>query len=164
MSKLSVKDGDFVVYPAHGVGRLIGRETHVIAGMNVDLLVIVFEKERMTLRLPESKAVAAGLRPISSREEMVEALDKLKTKIRVKKTMWSRRAQEYEAKINSGDLRNIAEVLRELFRVNKDIDQSYSERQIYQAALERFIREMAIIEQIDEQEASSCIENLLSAA
>ena len=164
MNKLSIKEGDHVVYPAHGVGRLVGRETHNIAGMSVDLLVIVFERERMTLRLPESKAVLAGLRPLVAKDDMLEALDLLKVKTRVKKTMWSRRAQEYESKINSGDLKSIAEVLRELFRSSKDVEQSYSERQIYQAALERFIRELSIVDQIDEQEATVYVENLLNVA
>jgi CarD family transcriptional regulator len=164
MNKLSVKEGDYVVYPAHGVGRLVGRETHMIAGMSVDLLVIVFEKERMTLRLPETKAVLAGLRPLVTKDDMLDALELLKVKTRVKKTMWSRRAQEYETKINSGDLKSIAEVLRELFRSSKDVEQSYSERQIYQAALERFIRELSIVDQIEEQEAAVYVENLLNVA
>ncbi|CAO5678966.1 MAG: RNA polymerase-binding transcription factor CarD [Holosporales bacterium] len=164
MNTLPIKEGDFVVYPAHGVGKLIGRESHQIAGVKVDLLVILFEKERMTLRLPESKAVLAGLRPLVSKDDMLDALELLKVKTRVKKAMWSRRAQEYESKINSGDLKNIAEVLRELYKSSKDVEQSYSERQIYQAALERFTRELSIIEQINEQEATLYVENLLNAA
>ncbi|MBP9752389.1 MAG: CarD family transcriptional regulator [Proteobacteria bacterium] len=164
MSTVQIKDGEFVVYPAHGVGKLVGRETHEIAGTKVVLLVILFEKERMTLRLPESKAILAGLRSLVSKDGMLEALDLLKVKTRVKKAMWSRRAQEYETKINSGDLKNIAEVLRELFRSSKDTEQSYSERQIYQAALERFTRELSIVEQINEQEAASYVENLLNVA
>ncbi|CAO4836850.1 MAG: RNA polymerase-binding transcription factor CarD [Holosporales bacterium] len=156
--------GEYVVYPAHGVGKLVGIEKHNIGGYDVDLMVIYFEKERMTLRLPQAKAKTAGLRSVTSKEEMAEALELLKLKIRVKRSMWSRRAQEYEAKINSGDPKAIAEVLRELYRSNRDTDQSYSERQIYQAALERFIRELCVIEQIDEQEAMSYVENLLSVA
>lgn len=160
----SLKQGDYVVYPAHGVGKLVGLEKHNIGGADVDLMVIYFEKERMTLRLPEGKAKTAGLRTIATKEDMSDALELLKVKIRIKRTMWSRRAQEYEAKINSGDPRSIAEVLRELYRSNRDTDQSYSERQIYQAALERFIRELCVIEQIDEQDAMSYVENLLSVA
>lgn len=160
----SLKQGDYVVYPAHGVGKLVGLEKHNIGGADVDLMVIYFEKERMTLRLPEGKAKTAGLRPIATKEDMSDALELLKVKIRVKRTMWSRRAQEYETKINSGDPRSIAEVLRELYRSNRDTDQSYSERQIYQAALERFIRELCVIEQIDEQDAMSYVENLLGVA
>lgn len=159
-----LKEGDYVVYPAHGVGKLVGIEKHMIAGNSVDLMVITFEKERMTLRLPEGKAKAAGLRSVVSKDDMNEALELLKVKIRVKRTMWSRRAQEYETKINSGNPRCIAEVLRELYRSNRETDQSYSERQIYQAALERFIRELCVVEQIDEQDALSYVENLLSVA
>lgn len=161
MSAFAIKEGEYVVYPAHGVGRLTGYETHDIGGQKIKLLVILFEKERMTLRLPEPKAESAGLRPLSDKIDIASALEVLKIKIRVKRTMWSRRAQEYEAKINSGDLVSIAEVLRELFKINRDIDQSYSERQIYQAALDRFVREISIVEEIDEQEAQIHIENLL---
>jgi CarD family transcriptional regulator len=161
MSTISIKEGDYVVYPAHGVGRLTSYENHNIAGHQVRLLVIAFDKERMTLRLPENKIDSAGLRPLATKVEISDALEILKIKIRTKRTMWSRRAQEYEAKINSGNLVSIAEVLRELFKTNKESDQSYSERQIYQAALERFIREVSIVEQIDEQETLLHIENIL---
>lgn len=161
MSQIEFKEGDYVVYPAHGVGRLTGYEKHSIAGHDVKLLVISFDKERMTLRLPENKIDSAGLRTLATKEEISDALEILKTKIRVKRTMWSRRAQEYETKINSGDLKNLAEVLRELYKSNREIDQSYSERQIYQAALERFIREVSIVEQIDEHETLMHIENIL---
>ena len=161
MSELSLKEGEYVVYPAHGVGRLTGYEKHNIAGHEVRLLVITFDKERMTLRLPENKIDAAGLRSLSTKNEISDALKILKTKIRTKRTMWSRRAQEYETKINSGNLISIAEVLRELHKANKETDQSYSERQIYQSALERFIREISIVEQLDEQETLLQVENIL---
>jgi len=164
MTKQKIKQGDYVVYPAHGVGQLMGTEQHNISGMEVELLVISFEKDRMVLRLPKSKAYAAGLRAISSKKNMDGALDILKTKIRTRRTMWSRRAQEYETKINSGDPISLAEVLRELFRSPSDSDQSYSERQIYQAALERFTREMCLVEKIDEADATRQIEDIMSAA
>lgn len=164
MTQNRIKPGSYVVYPAHGVGTLVGYETHNIAGMEVELVVISFEKERMTLRLPEAKAYAAGLRSLVSRDELEEALEALKIKTRIKKAMWGRRAQEYEAKINSGNLVSLAEVLRELFRSQRETEQSYSERQIYQAALERFSREFCAVEKIEEPEAIKQIENILSVA
>lgn len=163
MIKHKLKEGDYVVYPAHGVGKLMGREQHNISGMEIELLVITFEKDRMVLRLPSDKAFASGLRPISSKKIIETALETLKTKVRARRTMWSRRAQEYETKINSGDPISLAEVLRELYRTQGDADQSYSERQIYQAALERFIREMCVVEQIDEDVATKQIETLMES-
>ncbi|MDP2193564.1 MAG: CarD family transcriptional regulator [Alphaproteobacteria bacterium] len=161
--KHKLKEGDYVVYPAHGVGKLVGTEQHNISGMEIELLVINFEKDRMVLRLPSDKAFASGLRPVSSKQIMETALETLKTKIRARRTMWSRRAQEYETKINSGDPVSLAEVLRELYRAQGDADQSYSERQIYQAALERFTREMCVVEQIDEEAATKQIETLMES-
>jgi CarD family transcriptional regulator len=156
--------GDFVVYPTHGVGQVMGVEAQEIAGQKLKMLVIDFSKERMTLRVPLAKATTAGLRRLSSRKIMDTALKTLKGRSRVKRTMWSRRAQEYEAKINSGDPVSIAEVVRDLHRNVGQPDQSYSERQIYQAAFERLVREFAAVERIDEQQATERLEKVLRAA
>ena len=162
--KLPFKAGDFVVYPTHGVGKVKGIETQEIAGHKLKLIVISFEQERMTLRLPVSKAETSGLRPVASKAQMELALKKLKGRARTKKAMWSRRAQEYESKINSGDPASIAEVLRDLHKNANQPEQSYSERQIYQAALDRLARELAAIEKIDEQSATSKLEALMQTA
>jgi CarD family transcriptional regulator len=154
--------GDYVVYPKHGVGRVIDVETQEIAGASLDLYVIRFEKERMTLRVPTNKIESAGMRKLSSSATMQEALATLKGKPKVKRTMWSRRAQEYEAKINSGDLVSIAEVVRDLFRAEDQPEQSFSERQIYEAAVGRLARELAAMENSDEQAAQLKIEKVLS--
>ncbi|MEX0923518.1 MAG: CarD family transcriptional regulator [Rhodovibrionaceae bacterium] len=156
--------GDYVVYPTHGVGRVEGIETQEIANEKIDLIVIKFEKDRMTLRVPVGKAENSGLRKLSSRKMMDTALTTLKGRSRVKRTMWSRRAQEYEAKINSGDPVSIAEVVRDLHRADDQPDQSYSERQMYQAALDRLARELAALEKIDEEAAAQKLEKLLKAA
>src|SRR5471032_78854 len=126
--------GDFVVYPTHGVGKILGIETQEIAGYTLSVFVVHFDKDRMTLRVPLAKAKLSGLRRLSSRKEMDVALTKLKGRSKAKRTMWSRRAQEYEAKINSGNPAAIAEVVRDLYRNVGQADQSYSERQIFQAA------------------------------
>lgn len=157
-------NGDYVVYPSHGVGQVLGTETQVISGYDLKVIVISFEKDRMTLRLPITKAQTSGLRALSSKTEMDAALGKLTGRARVRRTMWSRRAQEYEAKINSGDPASIAEVLRDLHRSTGQAEQSYSERQIYQAALDRLVRELAAVESIDEAAATKRLEELLQAA
>ena len=158
------KSGNWVVYPTHGVGRVVGIEEQEIGGDQLKLIVISFERDRMTLRVPMSKAKDSGLRRLSSREEMKGALKTLKGRSRVRRTMWSRRAQEYEAKINSGNPVSIAEVVRDLHRNEDQPDQSYSERQIYQAALDRLARELAAVENIDEDAATERLENMLRAA
>ena len=159
--KSEFKTGEFVVYPTHGVGKVLGTEIKEIAGTELDLLVINFEHERMTLRIPVAKAQNSGLRRLSSRKQMDVALTKLKGRARVRRTMWSRRAQEYEAKINSGDPVSIAEVVRDLRRNATQTEQSYSERQVYQAALERLAREFAAIEKIDEETATNRLEKII---
>ncbi|MEM7168679.1 MAG: CarD family transcriptional regulator [Pseudomonadota bacterium] len=164
MSKIEYEEGDYVVYPTHGVGRVLGIENQEISGITLDLIVIKFEKDRMTLRVPVDKAQNSGLRKLSSRKMMDTALTTLKGRSRVKRTMWSRRAQEYEAKINSGDPVSIAEVVRDLHRNSDQPDQSYSERQMYQAALDRLARELAAVEKIDEIAAAQKLEQLLTAA
>jgi CarD family transcriptional regulator len=156
--------GDFVVYPTHGVGKVLGVETQQISGLTLDLIVIRFDKDRMTLRVPVNKAENSGLRKLSTKKVMESALTTLKGRSRAKRTMWSRRAQEYEAKINSGDPVSIAEVVRDLHRNADQPDQSYSERQMYQAALDRLAREVAALEKIDEAAAAHKLEQLLQAA
>ncbi|NIA71087.1 CarD family transcriptional regulator [Pelagibius litoralis] len=163
MAKSEYDEGDYVVYPTHGVGRVLGIETQEVAEVTLDLIVIKFEKDRMTLRVPVNKAANSGLRKLSSRKMMDTALTTLKGRSRAKRTMWSRRAQEYEAKINSGDPVSIAEVVRDLHRSADQPDQSYSERQMYQAALDRLARELAAVEKIDETAAATKLEKLLAA-
>jgi CarD family transcriptional regulator len=145
--------GDSVVYPAHGVGAIQGVETQAVAGMSLEVYVITFDHEKMTLRVPTGKAKTAGLRPLAANDVMSKAMTTLKGRARVKRTMWSRRAQEYEAKINSGDLVSIAEVVRDLHRADNQPEQSYSERQLYESALDRMAREVAAIERIDRDAA-----------
>ena len=164
MSKCEYEAGDYVVYPTHGVGRVLCIETQDISGVSLELIVVKFEKDRMTLRVPVAKADNSGLRKLSSRKMMDAALTTLKGRSRVKRTMWSRRAQEYEAKINSGDPVSIAEVVRDLHRGADQPDQSYSERQMYQAALDRLAREVAAVEKIDEIAAAQKVEEMLTAA
>ena len=161
--KASFTTGDLVVYPTHGVGKIVGIETQEIAGHTLNVFVVHFDKDRMTLRVPLAKAKASGLRKLSSRKEMDAALAKLRGRSRAKRTMWSRRAQEYQAKIASGDPCSIAEVVRDLYRSVGQPEQSYSERQIYQAALDRLVREFAAVERIDEITAVQRVEQLLAA-
>jgi CarD family transcriptional regulator len=156
--------GDYVVYPKHGVGRVIELQKQEIAGMQLELYVLRFEKEKMTLRVPTNKAESVGMRKLSSDKTLREALDTLKGKPKVKRTMWSRRAQEYEAKINSGDLTSIAEVTRDLFRPDDAPEQSYSERQIFEAASSRLARELGAMEQTDEKSALAKILEILNDA
>ncbi|MDP9163062.1 MAG: CarD family transcriptional regulator [Pseudomonadota bacterium] len=161
---LSFDVGDYVVYPKHGVGKVTEIQSTEIAGTSLDLYVLRFEKERMTLRVPVGKADSVGMRKLSSDKTMKDALETLKGKPKVKRTMWSRRAQEYEAKINSGDLTSIAEVTRDLFRADDQPEQSYSERQIFEAASSRLARELAAMEQVDEPTALKQILEILNAA
>ena len=151
------KVGDSVVYPAHGVGKVAGVETQEVAGMTLEVYVITFDHEKMTLRVPTKKAKAAGLRSLAEDIVVVQAMTTLKGRARVKRTMWSRRAQEYEAKINSGDLISIAEVVRDLYRADDQPEQSYSERQLFESALDRMAREVAAIERIDRDGAVGMI-------
>jgi len=159
--KLEFKANDHVVYPTHGVGRIACVEEQEVAGMKLELFVIHFEKDKMTLRVPTAKAKAVGMRKLSSPDVVATALNTLKGRARIKRTMWSRRAQEYEAKINSGDLVSIAEVVRDLHRASGQPEQSYSERQLYEAALARMAREVAAVERIDEQAAVKRVETVL---
>ncbi len=159
--KLEFKTNDHVVYPTHGVGRIMRIEEQEVAGTKLELFVITFEKDKMTLRVPTMKAKAVGMRKLSSPDTVNTALNTLKGRARIKRTMWSRRAQEYEAKINSGDLVSIAEVVRDLHRASGQPEQSYSERQLYEAALARMAREVAAVERIDEASAVKRVEGAL---
>jgi CarD family transcriptional regulator len=156
--------GDYVVYPTHGVGKITGIEERSLAGASLNLLVVNFEKDRMTLRVPVNKVETSGMRKLSSREKMRSALTVLKGRARVKRTMWSRRAQEYEAKINSGDPESIAEVVRDLHGRVGQPDQSYSERQLYEAALDRLVRELAAVERIEPDKAVDFVNRQLKIA
>ena len=161
-SRHGFKTNEFVVYPAHGVGRIVGIEEQEIAGISLELFVIQFEKDKMTLRVPTSKLQSVGMRKLAEAGIVNRAMETLKGKARIKRTMWSRRAQEYEAKINSGDLIAIAEVVRDLYRSEAQPEQSYSERQLYEAALDRMAREIAAVDKIDERSAMQRITEVLS--
>ncbi len=158
--KPEFRPNEFIVYPAHGVGRIMSIEEQEIAGFKLELFVISFEKDKMTLRVPTHKAVEVGMRSLSTPDCRVEGLDTLKGKARVKRAMWSRRAQEYEQKINSGDLMAIAEVVRDLHRTDDQREQSYSERQLYEAALERLTREVAAVSGVDEAGAQKKVDDV----
>jgi CarD family transcriptional regulator len=153
---------EFIVYPAHGVGRIVGIEEQEIAGMALELFVINFDKEKLTLRVPTGKLQSVGMRKLSEEPVVKKAMETLKGRARVKRTMWSRRAQEYVAKINSGDLVAIAEVVRDLYRSEAQPEQSYSERQLYEDALDRMAREIAAVERLDERGAVQRITDVLS--
>ncbi|MBC7831294.1 MAG: CarD family transcriptional regulator [Hyphomicrobium sp.] len=156
------KATEFIVYPAHGVGKIVGIEEQEIAGMALELFVINFEKEKLTLRVPTGKLASVGMRKLSEEPVVKKAMETLKGRARVKRTMWSRRAQEYVAKINSGDLVSIAEVVRDLYRSEAQPEQSYSERQLYEDALDRMAREIAAVEKLDERGAVQRITEVLS--
>lgn len=164
MSKSKRNDfrpNEFVVYPAHGVGQIVSIEEQEIAGITLELFVVSFEKDKMTLRVPTHKAIEVGMRALSSPDVVGRAMTTLKGKAKVKRAMWSRRAQEYEQKINSGDLIAIAEVVRDLHRNDDQREQSYSERQLYEAALERLTREVAAVEDGDEVAAAKKVDDVL---
>jgi CarD family transcriptional regulator len=155
------KAGEHIVYPAHGVGQITGIEDQEIAGYKLELFVISFEKDKMTLRVPVSKIATVGMRKLAETSVVKKALETVKGRARIKRTMWSRRAQEYEAKINSGDLIAIAEVVRDLYRADSQPEQSNSERQLYEAALDRMAREVAAVDHVSETEAIRQIEQNL---
>ncbi|PZU89382.1 MAG: CarD family transcriptional regulator [Chelatococcus sp.] len=156
------KTGEYVVYPSHGVGQITAIEEQEVAGFKLELFVVSFSKDKMTLRVPTGKAASVGLRKLADAEAVTKALTTLTGRARVKRTMWSRRAQEYEAKINSGDLVAIAEVVRDLYRSDAQPEQSYSERQLYEAAVDRMTREIAVVEDVTETEALKKIEAQLA--
>ncbi len=158
---LPFKPNDHVVYPSHGVGRIVSVDVQVVADIEIEMFVIYFEKDKMTLRVPTAKVEAVGMRGLSSRDIVDRAMTTLKGRARVKRAMWSRRAQEYEQKINSGDLIAIAEVVRDLHRNDDQREQSYSERQLYEAALERMTREVAAVDGVDESSAQQRVGDVL---
>jgi CarD family transcriptional regulator len=157
LNRQGFKANDFVVYPSHGVGQIVAIEEQEVAGFTLELFVINFAKDKMTLRVPTSKVIGVGMRKLSDPDSAKKSLDILTGRPRVKRTMWSRRAQEYEAKINSGDIDSIAEVVRDLYRSEAQPEQSYSERQLYEAALDRMAREIAVVQKLDESEALKVI-------
>lgn len=159
--KLDFRPNDYVVYPAHGVGQIVSIEDQEIAGISMELFVISFDKDKMTLRVPTHKATEVGMRSLSSPDVVSKAMTTLKGKAKVKKAMWSRRAQEYEQKINSGDLIAIAEVVRDLHRSDDQREQSYSERQLYEAARDRLTRELAAVSGAGETDAQAQIDEVL---
>jgi CarD family transcriptional regulator len=156
------KTNEFIVYPAHGVGQIMAIEEQEVAGCKLELFVINFVKDKMTLRVPTAKIAAVGMRKLAEGPMVRRALETLKGRARIKRTMWSRRAQEYEAKINSGNIVAIAEVVRDLYRSETQPEQSYSERQLYEAALDRLSREISAVHRITETEAIKEIEAALA--
>ena len=155
------KTNEFIVYPAHGVGQILAIEEQEVAGCKLELFVINFVKDKMTLRVPTSKVAGVGMRKLSDPDTAKRSLEILTGRARIKRTMWSRRAQEYEAKINSGDINAIAEVVRDLYRSEAQPEQSYSERQLYEAALDRMMREIAVVHKLSETETLKLIETQL---
>ncbi len=160
--KLSFKVNELIVYPAHGVGKIVQIEEQEIAGAKLELYIVDFEKEKLRLKVPTSRAEQKGMRKLADKFLIEQAMKVLKGRARIKRTMWSRRAQEYEAKINSGDLIAVAEVVRDLYRSERQPEQSYSERQLYEQALERMAREYAAVRRIDDEAASKELEEFLS--
>ena len=156
------KTNEFIVYPSHGVGQIVAIEEQEVAGYKLELFVINFVKDKMTLRVPTGKIASVGMRKLAEGPMVRKALETLKGRARIKRTMWSRRAQEYEAKINSGDIVAIAEVVRDLYRSESQPEQSYSERQLYEAALDRIVREISTVNRITETEALKLIEQSLA--
>src|SRR6187200_3307252 len=156
------KTGEAIVYPAHGVGRITNVEEQEIAGFKLELFVVSFDKDKMVLRVPTAKAASVGMRKLAEPALIEKALDVLTGRARVKRTMWSRRAQEYEAKINSGDLISVTEVVRDLYRSEAQPEQSYSERQLYEAAMDRMSREIAAVNKLTLTEAIQLIEKQLA--
>jgi CarD family transcriptional regulator len=156
------KTNEYIVYPAHGVGQITAIEEQEVAGYKLELFVISFVKDKMTLRVPTAKIASVGMRKLAEPGVVRRAIETLKGRARIKRTMWSRRAQEYEAKINSGDIVAIAEVVRDLYRSESQPEQSYSERQLYEAALDRLSREIAAVQRLTETEAVKEIEAALA--
>jgi CarD family transcriptional regulator len=160
--KLTFKVGELIVYPAHGVGRVVQIETQEIAGAKLELYIVDFEKEKLRLKVPTGRAEQKGMRRLSDKTQIEQALKVLKGRARIKRTMWSRRAQEYDAKINSGDIFAVAEVVRDLYRSERQPEQSYSERQLFEQALARMSREIAAVKKIDDDQATRELEEYLS--
>ena len=160
--RLGFKTGEFVVYPAHGVGLIVNIEEQEVAGLTLELFVISFEQDKLTLRVPVAKIKSVGMRKLAEDDEVTKALETVTGRARVKRTMWSRRAQEYEAKINSGDLIAISEVVRDLYRSEEQPEQSYSERQLFEQAMDRMSREIGAVNKLTLTEAVQLIEKNLA--
>lgn len=160
--RLGFKTGEYVVYPAHGVGMIVAIEEQEVAGLTLELFVISFEQDKLTLRVPVAKIKSVGMRKLAEEDEVKKALDTVTGRARVKRTMWSRRAQEYEAKINSGDLIAISEVVRDLYRSEEQPEQSYSERQLFEQAMDRMSREISAVKKLTITEAVQLIEKQLA--
>jgi CarD family transcriptional regulator len=162
IQRLGFKTGEYIVYPAHGVGMIVSIEEQEVAGLTLELFVISFEQDKLTLRVPVAKIKSVGMRKLAEDSEVDQALHTVTGRARVKRTMWSRRAQEYEAKINSGDLIAIAEVVRDLYRSDDQPEQSYSERQLFEQAMDRMSREIASVNKLTLTEAVQLIERNLA--
>lgn len=160
--KLSFKVNELIVYPAHGVGRVTQIEVQEIAGVKIELYIVDFEKEKLRLKVPTERAEQKGMRRLADKSLIEQAMKVIKGRARIKRTMWSRRAQEYDAKINSGDLIAVAEVVRDLYRSDRQPEQSYSERQLFEQALERMAREVAAVRKIDDDQAIKELEDYLA--
>jgi CarD family transcriptional regulator len=160
--KIIFKIGELVVYPAHGVGRITNVEEQEIAGARLELYIVDFEKEKLRLKVPTNRAEQKGMRHLADRGLIEQAMKVIRGRARIKRTMWSRRAQEYDAKINSGDLISVAEVVRDLYRSDRQPEQSYSERQLFEQALARFARELAAVRKVDEDQCIRELEEYLA--
>ena len=158
------KVGDWLIYPKHGLGKAVDFETQTILKKKIEFLVVFFEQERMTLRIPTNKLNQLGLRSISDKNEMNKAITALKGKARIRKTMWAKREKDYKDKLIKGDPVSVAEVLRDLYRGEGDPDQSYSERQLYETALDRFAREMVVVYDMGIEEAIKNTEEYLKVS
>lgn len=163
MSEVSFKVGDHVVYPAHGVGQVTGKEKQAVGEKEISVYVVSFAKDKMVLRVPVGRAKKVGLRSLSTKDQVTKAVKTLKGKAKMGRGMWSRRAQEYEQKINSGDIVQIAEVVRDLHKNVDDPDRSYSERMIYESALDRLTGEYAAVNDSDPQTAATDIVTILKS-
>jgi CarD family transcriptional regulator len=162
VQRLGFKTGEYIVYPAHGVGLITAIEEQEVAGLTLELFVISFEQDKLTLRVPVSKIKSVGMRKLAEESLVKKALETVTGRARVKRTMWSRRAQEYEAKINSGDLIAISEVVRDLYRSEDQPEQSYSERQLFEQAMDRMSREIGSVNKLTLTEAVQLIEKNLA--
>ncbi len=160
--KINFKIGELVVYPAHGVGKITNVEEQEIAGAKLELYIVDFEKEKLRLKVPTNRAEQKGMRHLADRSLIEQAMKVIRGRARIKRTMWSRRAQEYDAKINSGDLISVAEVVRDLYRSDRQPEQSYSERQLFEQALARFARELAAVRKVDEDQCIRELEEYLA--
>ena len=162
VKKPSFKIGELVVYPAHGVGRISNIEEQEIAGIKLELYIVDFEKEKLRLKVPTNRAEQKGMRHLADRSMIEQAMKVIRGRARIKRTMWSRRAQEYDAKINSGDMIAVSEVIRDLYRSDRQPEQSYSERQLFEQALARFARELAAVRKVDEDQCIKELEDFLA--